>query len=86
MGLSGFLGLLGCCWICERSDLVGFIFFFFFFWIAMVGGGGPQVLEQPPQSLSQPPSAAEEEAIKRNTDCVYFLASPLTCKKVLFLL
>lgn len=52
----------------------------------MVGGGGPQVLEQPPQSLSQPPSAAEEEAIKRNTDCVYFLASPLTCKKVLFLL
>ncbi|KAJ4744749.1 Zinc finger CCCH domain-containing protein 32 [Rhynchospora pubera] len=24
---------------------------------------------------------AEEEAIKRNTDCVYFLASPLTCKK-----
>lgn len=25
---------------------------------------------------------AEEEALKRNTDCVYFLASPLTCKKV----
>ncbi|KAM1401958.1 hypothetical protein ACFX2I_010773 [Malus domestica] len=24
---------------------------------------------------------AEEEALKRNTDCVYFLASPLTCKK-----
>nr|QEX51158.1 zinc finger CCCH domain-containing protein 32-like isoform X1 [Cymbidium ensifolium] len=24
---------------------------------------------------------AEEEAIKLNTDCVYFLASPLTCKK-----
>ncbi|XP_077247028.1 zinc finger CCCH domain-containing protein 32-like [Tasmannia lanceolata] len=23
----------------------------------------------------------EEEAVKRNTDCVYFLASPLTCKK-----
>ncbi|KAL0913653.1 hypothetical protein M5K25_017132 [Dendrobium thyrsiflorum] len=23
----------------------------------------------------------EEEAIKQNTDCVYFLASPLTCKK-----
>lgn len=36
-----------------------------------------------PQSQSQPPSA-EEEALKRNTDCVYFLASPLTCKKVLF--
>ncbi|KAH6790620.1 hypothetical protein C2S51_005626 [Perilla frutescens var. frutescens] len=32
------------------------------------------------QSQSQPPSA-EEEALKRNTDCVYFLASPLTCKK-----
>ncbi|KZV50784.1 zinc finger CCCH domain-containing protein 17 [Dorcoceras hygrometricum] len=27
------------------------------------------------------PSLAEEEAVKRNTDCVYFLASPLTCKK-----
>ncbi|ONK79844.1 uncharacterized protein A4U43_C01F10700 [Asparagus officinalis] len=24
---------------------------------------------------------AEEEALKKNTDCVYFLASPLTCKK-----
>lgn len=34
-----------------------------------------------PQSQSQPLSA-EEEALKRNTDCVYFLASPLTCKKV----
>lgn len=45
-------------------------------------GGGPQVLEQPQQSLPQPLSAAEEEAVKRNTDCVYFLASPLTCKKV----
>ncbi|KAJ8770005.1 hypothetical protein K2173_009088 [Erythroxylum novogranatense] len=35
----------------------------------------------------QPPTAtvttlsSEEEALKRNTDCVYFLASPLTCKK-----
>ncbi|XP_073130156.1 zinc finger CCCH domain-containing protein 17 [Henckelia pumila] len=27
------------------------------------------------------PSLAEEEVVKRNTDCVYFLASPLTCKK-----
>ncbi|KAG6531676.1 zinc finger CCCH domain-containing protein 32-like [Zingiber officinale] len=27
------------------------------------------------------PATAEEEALKRNTDCVYFLASPLTCKK-----
>ncbi|XVF85506.1 hypothetical protein PTKIN_Ptkin17bG0123100 [Pterospermum kingtungense] len=26
-------------------------------------------------------TSAEEEALKRNTDCVYFLASPLTCKK-----
>ncbi|KDP23020.1 hypothetical protein JCGZ_01683 [Jatropha curcas] len=26
-------------------------------------------------------SSVEEEALKRNTDCVYFLASPLTCKK-----
>ncbi|GFP93997.1 zinc finger CCCH domain-containing protein 17 [Phtheirospermum japonicum] len=33
-----------------------------------------------PQSQSQPLSA-EDEALKRNTDCVYFLASPLTCKK-----
>ncbi|XP_051148868.1 zinc finger CCCH domain-containing protein 32-like [Andrographis paniculata] len=32
------------------------------------------------QSQPQPPSA-EEEALRRNTDCVYFLASPLTCKK-----
>ncbi|KAG8382614.1 hypothetical protein BUALT_Bualt05G0095800 [Buddleja alternifolia] len=27
------------------------------------------------------PLSAEDEALKRNTDCVYFLASPLTCKK-----
>ncbi|PKU87779.1 zinc finger CCCH domain-containing protein 19 [Dendrobium catenatum] len=27
------------------------------------------------------PLTREEEAVKRNTDCVYFLASPLTCKK-----
>ncbi|KAL6543918.1 hypothetical protein OROGR_010415 [Orobanche gracilis] len=33
-----------------------------------------------PQSQSQHMSA-EEEALRRNTDCVYFLASPLTCKK-----
>ncbi|XP_039012387.1 zinc finger CCCH domain-containing protein 17-like isoform X1 [Hibiscus syriacus] len=26
-------------------------------------------------------TSAEEETLKRNTDCVYFLASPLTCKK-----
>ncbi|CAA0827454.1 Zinc finger CCCH domain-containing protein 17 [Striga hermonthica] len=35
-----------------------------------------------PQSESQSqPISAEEEAVKRNTDCIYFLASPLTCKK-----
>ncbi|KAG6478543.1 hypothetical protein ZIOFF_061986 [Zingiber officinale] len=28
------------------------------------------------------PATAEEEALKRSTDCVYFLASPLTCKKI----
>ncbi|KAG2302054.1 hypothetical protein Bca52824_030705 [Brassica carinata] len=33
------------------------------------------------QKQSEPASSAEEEASKRNTDCVYFLASPLTCKK-----
>ncbi|WOK94808.1 zinc finger CCCH domain-containing protein 32 [Canna indica] len=27
------------------------------------------------------PVTAEDETLKRNTDCVYFLASPLTCKK-----
>ncbi|XAR64008.1 hypothetical protein NMG60_11024194 [Bertholletia excelsa] len=54
----------------------------------MVGGTQPQ------QELPQPPpttipaaagaatvTSSEEEALKRNTDCVYFLASPLTCKK-----
>jgi hypothetical protein len=29
------------------------------------------------------PLTPEEEALRRSTDCVYFLASPLTCKKVL---
>lgn len=29
------------------------------------------------------PLAPEEEALRRNTDCVYFLASPFTCTKVL---
>ncbi|CAN4080974.1 unnamed protein product [Withania somnifera] len=35
----------------------------------------------PPQQLQIQPPSGEEEALKRNTDCVYFLASPLTCKK-----
>ena len=42
---------------------------------------------QPPPPLAPAAStktSAEEEALKRNTDCVYFLASPLTCKKVRF--
>lgn len=26
--------------------------------------------------------SADDEVAKKNTDCVYFLASPLTCKKV----
>ncbi|XP_021727933.1 zinc finger CCCH domain-containing protein 17-like [Chenopodium quinoa] len=35
-----------------------------------------QLQQGPPSS-----SAAEDESLKRNTDCVYYLASPLTCKK-----
>lgn len=35
------------------------------------GGGGTETRR----------ATAEEEALKRNTDCVYYLASPLTCKK-----
>lgn len=27
-------------------------------------------------------ASSESEILKRNTDCVHFLASPLTCKKV----
>ncbi|XP_041014030.1 zinc finger CCCH domain-containing protein 17 [Juglans microcarpa x Juglans regia] len=33
------------------------------------------------QASSAPTTSSQEEALKRNTDCVYFLASPLTCKK-----
>ncbi|XP_071722792.1 LOW QUALITY PROTEIN: zinc finger CCCH domain-containing protein 17-like [Rutidosis leptorrhynchoides] len=42
----------------------------------MVSATQHQQQPQPSQPLT-----AEEEALKRNTDCVYFLASPLTCKK-----
>ncbi|KAL8218514.1 hypothetical protein R6Q57_021887 [Mikania cordata] len=42
----------------------------------MVGGATNQ-----PQQGSQLATTEEEEFLKRNTDCVYFLASPLTCKK-----
>ncbi|KAK9925617.1 hypothetical protein M0R45_022888 [Rubus argutus] len=42
-----------------------------------------QLSQQQPQKLpqQQPETSAEEEALKRNTDCVYFLASPVSCKK-----
>ncbi|KAJ0252842.1 Zinc finger CCCH domain-containing protein 17 [Hirschfeldia incana] len=40
----------------------------------------PQQQKQPQQS-EPASSSAEDEALKWNTDCVYFLASPLTCKK-----
>ncbi|CAA6655792.1 unnamed protein product [Spirodela intermedia] len=31
--------------------------------------------------MEDPSRTAGEEAVKKNTDCIYFLASPLTCKK-----
>ncbi|KAK4743874.1 hypothetical protein SAY87_010186 [Trapa incisa] len=45
----------------------------------MVAGAADSA--QHPQASSAPVPSSEEEALKRNTDCVYFLASPLTCKK-----
>jgi hypothetical protein len=44
------------------------------------------VAQQPQLQIqtNQPTPSPQDEALKRNTDCVYFLASPLTCKKVLF--
>ncbi|KAK7319200.1 hypothetical protein RJT34_03918 [Clitoria ternatea] len=41
------------------------------------------VTQQPQLQLQpqQPAPSSQDEALKRNTDCVYFLASPLTCKK-----
>ncbi|KAK4479668.1 hypothetical protein RD792_015197 [Penstemon davidsonii] len=47
----------------------------------MVGPGPQSQSQSQPQPRPSSPSTAEEEALKRNTDCVYFLASPLTCKK-----
>ncbi|KAG6520115.1 zinc finger CCCH domain-containing protein 32-like [Zingiber officinale] len=38
----------------------------------MEGDGGHEAIQL---------KMAEEEALKRNTDCIYFLASPFTCKK-----
>lgn len=49
-------------------------------------GPTPPSTEVPVPASAPPPApvqlSAEEEAVKSNTDCVYFLASPLTCKKV----
>ncbi|WCJ25097.1 Zinc finger CCCH domain-containing protein 17 [Euphorbia peplus] len=42
-------------------------------------GATPQQQQQ--QQASTTPLSAEDEALKRNTDCVYFLTSPLACKK-----
>ncbi|KAI3734206.1 hypothetical protein L6452_13670 [Arctium lappa] len=51
----------------------------------MVGGATHQQPQLPPpqssSSIAPAPTTEEEEFLKRNTDCVYFLASPLTCKK-----
>ncbi|KAK9074417.1 hypothetical protein SSX86_007015 [Deinandra increscens subsp. villosa] len=49
----------------------------------MVGGTTHHQQQQAPQlpNPSAPSSSEEDELLKRNTDCVYFLASPLTCKK-----
>ncbi|KAL8249616.1 hypothetical protein R6Q59_006484 [Mikania micrantha] len=35
----------------------------------------------PSSSTAHATTSEEDELLKRNTDCVYFLASPLTCKK-----
>lgn len=51
----------------------------------MVGSTPPKQI-QPPSSSMVATASTEEEAMKRNTDCVYFLASPLICKKVWLLL
>lgn len=40
-----------------------------------------QQQQLPSPSTASASSSAQEEALKRSTDCVYFLASPLTCKK-----
>ncbi|OAY46149.2 zinc finger CCCH domain-containing protein 17 [Manihot esculenta] len=45
----------------------------------MIAATQQQQQQQQQQKAIAP--SAEEEALKRNTDCVYFLASPLTCKK-----
>ncbi|KAI3796368.1 hypothetical protein L1987_39038 [Smallanthus sonchifolius] len=55
----------------------------------MVGGTTHQQQQAPQSAHPMTSSSAtahttapeEDELVKRNTDCVYFLASPLTCKK-----
>ncbi|XP_059649834.1 zinc finger CCCH domain-containing protein 17 [Cornus florida] len=53
----------------------------------MVGGAQQPQLQSQSQPTTTIPAttttttSAEEAALKRNTDCIYFLASPLTCKK-----
>ncbi|KAJ0439635.1 hypothetical protein HanHA300_Chr16g0627521 [Helianthus annuus] len=52
----------------------------------MVGGTthqpqqAPQLARTSSSTAAQSTSPEEDELLKRNTDCVYFLASPLTCK------
>lgn len=57
-----------CLWTDPLHPCLSRLFFssFFFF----------------PFSILPPPRTMGDELQKRNTDCVYFLASPLTCKKV----
>ncbi|OIW18095.1 hypothetical protein TanjilG_01184 [Lupinus angustifolius] len=39
------------------------------------------VAQQSQPQIQSPTPSTQDDALKRNTDCVYFLASPLTCKK-----
>jgi hypothetical protein len=34
------------------------------------------------KDMAQAQTSRDDDALKKKTDCVYFLASPLTCKKV----
>lgn len=49
--------------------------------VVAAAAAAAQQQHQQQQQVSTASTTAEEEALKRNTDCVYFLASPLTCKK-----
>lgn len=54
----------------------------------MVGSMPSPLPLPPPSTVALAPAMGmemakeEEEAVKGNTDCVYFLAYPFTCKKV----